>query len=334
MDDHDPISQFFPDDEDVDLYAVLSLTEEASLDDIKKSYRRFALLNHPDKHVNSSEEARNAAALKFQQVGFAYAVLSDEKRRKRYDTTGKTDEGFELGAGEDGWEAYFEELFEKVTKGRLDELKKEYQGSAEEITDVRSAYLETEGSIDEILARIPHSNYTDEPRFIEMISKAIKDGELIAFPAWEASLKDEKAKSKRKKTGEKEAKEAEETAKELGVWDEFYGSGKPGQRKAKGKKKAGNGKETEQDGAEAEDDEHAALRALIQKNRSKMNSVVDSLAAKYGGESNEGGRGKKRAKGDDGGSKKKAKVAAAPEIDDDEFEKLQQSLFGEKASAS
>jgi DnaJ family protein C protein 9 len=55
-------------------------------------------------------------------------VLSDEKRRQRYDKTGKTDEGFDFGAGEDGWDAYFEELFDRVTRGKLDEMKKEYQG--------------------------------------------------------------------------------------------------------------------------------------------------------------------------------------------------------------
>jgi hypothetical protein len=39
-----------------------------------------------------------------------------------------TDEGFELSAGEDGWAAYFQDMFDRVTRGKLDELKKEYQG--------------------------------------------------------------------------------------------------------------------------------------------------------------------------------------------------------------
>ena len=52
MDDRpDPISQFFPDQDpdSVDLYAVLSLTSEATADDIKKAYRRESLKHHPDK---------------------------------------------------------------------------------------------------------------------------------------------------------------------------------------------------------------------------------------------------------------------------------------------
>lgn len=127
MDDEDPITQFFPGEEYVDLYAVLSLKSDAKLEDIKKSYRRHALIYHPDKHASSSDTVKANASTKFQQIGFAYAVLSDEKRKARYDRTGKTDEGFEM-AGENGWEAYFEDMFERVTRGKLDEMKREYQG--------------------------------------------------------------------------------------------------------------------------------------------------------------------------------------------------------------
>ena len=128
MDHDDPISQFFPDQE-VDLYAVLLLKQDASSDDVKKAYRRLALKYHPDKHATASDDVKKDASLKFQQVGFAYAVLSDEKKRKRYDKTGSTADSLDFGEGEDGWEAYFEDLFDRVTRGRLDEMKKEYQGT-------------------------------------------------------------------------------------------------------------------------------------------------------------------------------------------------------------
>jgi DnaJ family protein C protein 9 len=128
MDDHDPISQFFPDQESVDLYEVLQLSKPATSDGIKKAYRRLALVYHPDKHATANDKAKANASTKFQQIGFAYAVLSDEKRKEKYDRTGSTTEGFDLGAGENGWEAYFEDLFERVTRGKLDEMKKEYQG--------------------------------------------------------------------------------------------------------------------------------------------------------------------------------------------------------------
>ncbi|KAK7446374.1 hypothetical protein VKT23_004227 [Stygiomarasmius scandens] len=334
MDNEDPITQFFPGEESVDLYAVLSLTESAKPEDIKKAYRRLALQYHPDKHATASESVKSDASTKFQQIGFAYAVLSDEKRRQRYDKTGKTDEGFDLAAGDDGWEAYFEDLFDRVTRGKLDEMKKEYQGSSKEVEDLKKAYNETEGSIGDIMALIPHSTHEDEARFIVVISNLISKGELQVLPTWENTVKDEKARLVRKKQGEKEAREAEQLAKELGVWDEFYGSGKTGQRKGKGK-----GKAAAKGNVDGEEDV-SALQALILKKKEKnMDSFFDGLAAKYA-EPTSKSKGKKRGKptdnddDDEPPSKRSRKAAAPPEIDDDEFEKLQQRLFGDKGKSS
>lgn len=282
--DEDPVFQFFPDQDNVDLYAVLGLTSTATLENIKKAYRKLALLYHPDKHAGSSSKDQTDASRKFQQVGYAYAVLGDEKRRKRYDETGRTDEGEGLGFGpgdEGGWEEYFAAMFEEVTRKRLDEMKKEYQGSSsplvhisnsyftgsgEELEDIKEAYLSGEGDIEHIMAHVPHTTYEDEPRVIALVKRLIKSKKITSLPVWEASVKDEKAKKERKKRGEKEAQEAEETAKELGVWDEFYGSGEKGKR--------GSSKQAKED----------TLQALIQKraaNRS-AGSFLDALAAKYG----------------------------------------------------
>lgn len=128
----DPIAQFFDDPDNVDLYDVLGLSShDASTDSIKKAYRRLALSFHPDKHhVSSSEDERAEMSRKFQQVGFAYTILSDATRRTRYDETGRTNESFLEGVAdsEGGWEGYFEAIFEKVSRQRLDEDKAQYQG--------------------------------------------------------------------------------------------------------------------------------------------------------------------------------------------------------------
>ncbi|TFK54899.1 DnaJ-domain-containing protein [Heliocybe sulcata] len=341
MDDcEDPAAQFFPDEESPNLYSALELKSDAKADDIKKAYRRLALRYHPDKHSGSDGSTKADASLKFQQIGFAYSVLSDEKKRERYDRTGRTDEGLELDAGEDGWEAYFEDLFDRVTKGKLDEMKKEYQGSAEEKEDLKSAYRETGGDINEIMNHIPHSTHEDESRFIVIISELISNGDLPELPTWKKSTHDEKAKLVRKKQADKEAVEAEDLAKELGVWDEFYGSGKAGARKSKAQ---GKGKGKQEDGeAQADDEEDvSALQALILKKNTKknMDGFFDSLAAKYSEPQSKKGKGKKRGKaagddeeGLDASPKKKSKngVPPPPDIDDGEFEKLQQKLFGDK----
>jgi DnaJ family protein C protein 9 len=207
-------------------------------------------------------------------------------------------------------------------------------GSSEEIDDLRTAYITTQGSIAEMMTYIPHSTHDDEARFITTISGLIAKGDLSAFATWESSTKDEKARVNRKKQGEKEAKEAEKLARELGVWDEFYGSGETGQRKGKGKEK--RKKQAHDAGGPEDEEDHSALQALILKKRQKnMDGFFDSLAAKYA--DTESGpksrsKGKKRARdGEDVDSKKKARTSESmPEIDDEEFDALQKKLFGQE----
>lgn len=171
---------------------------------------------------------------------------------------------------------------------------------------------------------IPHSNFEDEARFIQIISKLIKEGDLPKSKSWDRSVKDEKAKLVRRKQAEQEAGEAEELAKELGVWEEFYGSGKTGKRKAKGKQGVG-----ENDG---DDGDISALQALILKRqKSRGADLFDNLAAKYAEPEPKGGKSKKRTNdSDQKGKGKKAKAASPPDIDEEEFEKLQRKLFGGK----
>ena len=185
---------------------------------------------------------------------------------------------------------------------------------------------------------IPHSRHDDEARFIILISSLITERVLPTKSAWISSTKDEKRKVIRKKQADKEAEEAEEMARELGVWDEFYGSGKPGTRKGKAK---GKGKEKKDDGDEEDEEDHSALQALILKKKKNTDSFIDNLAAKYA-EPRLRGKGKGKRKADIGEaedvaeSPKKRRGAAVhpPDIDDNEFEKLQQKLFGDKSKSS
>lgn len=99
-----------------DFYKILGLTSSASKNEIKKAYRRLAKELHPDKNRDDSD-----AAKKFQDLGAAYEVLSDDDKRKMYDRCGEEclkkdgmmdnsdpfasffgDFGFHFGGGDNG----------------------------------------------------------------------------------------------------------------------------------------------------------------------------------------------------------------------------------------
>jgi curved DNA-binding protein len=70
-----------------DYYQILGVKKDASKDEIKKAYRKLAMKYHPD-HTKGDK----AAEEKFKKISEAYAVLSDNEKRKEYDTFGA--EGF------------------------------------------------------------------------------------------------------------------------------------------------------------------------------------------------------------------------------------------------
>jgi molecular chaperone DnaJ len=65
-----------------DYYDVLGVDKNASQQEIKKAYRKLALKYHPDKSDDPDAEE------KFKEISEAYAVLSDEEKRQRYDRYG------------------------------------------------------------------------------------------------------------------------------------------------------------------------------------------------------------------------------------------------------
>jgi DnaJ family protein C protein 7 len=52
---------------------------------VKKAYRKMAIKWHPDKHSRGTEEEMKEAEAKFKDIGEAYGVLSDQKKRAMYD---------------------------------------------------------------------------------------------------------------------------------------------------------------------------------------------------------------------------------------------------------
>ena len=61
-------------------YDILGISQNATQEEIKRSFRNLALKYHPDKNKNSEESKQ-----KFMKIIEAYEVLSDEHSRRDYD---------------------------------------------------------------------------------------------------------------------------------------------------------------------------------------------------------------------------------------------------------
>jgi len=66
-----------------DFYEILGLPQNATPEEIKKSYRQLALKYHPDRNPDDK-----AAEEKFKEAAEAYSVLIDPEKRSTYDRFG------------------------------------------------------------------------------------------------------------------------------------------------------------------------------------------------------------------------------------------------------
>ncbi|CEF65124.1 DnaJ homolog subfamily B member 11 [Strongyloides ratti] len=149
-----------------DFYKILNVPRNANQNQIKKAYRKLAKELHPDRNQND-----NQANEKFQDLGAAYEVLSDKKKRAIYDRHGE--EGLKEMQGDSGggfnpfkdffgsgspFKDFFgdgfseEETEEVIHKGsdlNIDlwiTLEEAYNGKILDIQRVKSYYKETSGT--------------------------------------------------------------------------------------------------------------------------------------------------------------------------------------------
>ncbi|KAF4635854.1 hypothetical protein G7Y89_g2241 [Cudoniella acicularis] len=260
---------------EIEPYTVLGLEKTATADEVKSAYRKAALKHHPDK---SPEHLKDEAHKKFQDVAFAYAVLSDPVRRKRYDVTGSTLES--VNADGFSWSEFYSEQFrDVVTSEAIETFSKGYKNSDEEKDDLLNAYTKAKGKWSGIYETVMLSDpLGDEDRFREIIDKAISSGDAKAYKAYTDET--EKSKENRMKSAKKEGTEAMEYAKELGVHDKLFSKGSVSKQ-------------------ESSEDSLAAL--IAKRHAGRGGSFLDHLEAKYANENKKprGRKGKKRASEDE-----------------------------------
>lgn len=113
---------------DMDLYGLFEIEDTATIEQIKKAYRKRALESHPDKNPNNKEEAEK----KFVQLGKALEVLATASSKSAYDAVRKSrkekarrDEQLDDKRRKlkDALEER-EKMFKDISQKRTDDLKK------------------------------------------------------------------------------------------------------------------------------------------------------------------------------------------------------------------
>ncbi|PIR49060.1 molecular chaperone DnaJ [Candidatus Peregrinibacteria bacterium CG10_big_fil_rev_8_21_14_0_10_55_24] len=117
-----------------DYYQILNVSRDASVEDIKKAYRRLSKELHPDKNKGDA-----TAEQRFKEVNEAYEVLRDPAKRQRYDQFGAAGaqgfSGFGDTGGFDfsGFGGGLSDIFESVFGGGATRAQRSNQGRDREV---------------------------------------------------------------------------------------------------------------------------------------------------------------------------------------------------------
>ena len=196
------------------LYTVLQCNKSSTSIELKKSYRKAALKYHPDRCVESSNNGDTASStLKFQAVSAAYQVLSNDKHRSVYDSTGQIiDDEDEYDTShtnnndspnnnthqQQQWEEFFNSIFnEIITKGSNHAVSaSSFRGSKEEQRDVLHYYTMCKGDMNKVVECIIHGSIDDVNRYInDIIRPAVVRGDVEDY----AGIRDNNLKKVQKK---------------------------------------------------------------------------------------------------------------------------------------
>jgi len=178
-----------------DYYKTLGVPREATIDEIKKAYRKLARKYHPDVSKEADAQAR------MQEVNEAYAVLSDAEKRAAYDQLGRGyrpgqefhappgwDAGFEFsGRGFSDAEAaqfsdFFSELFGRMGGARGGAFRMRGEDHhARILLDLDDAYR---GAVRQVTLRVPRVDaqgrvVVDSRTLNVKIPKGIREGQII-----------------------------------------------------------------------------------------------------------------------------------------------------------
>jgi len=114
-------------DKSVDYYKVLGIDEFATLEEVKKAYKKLSLVYHPDKSTGLSQEQKDEYAGIFIELKNAYLTLNDQATRRQYDKDRDKDlAAFEINGFKPKKRAQFDarEILEKLQENAKPDGKK------------------------------------------------------------------------------------------------------------------------------------------------------------------------------------------------------------------
>jgi len=182
------------------LYEALGLEKgkESSVEEIKKAYRKKALLYHPDK---------GGDAEKFKAVSVAHSILSDADKKASYDRSGDVDEVDDVDSATfEAWYDYYRSMYPPITPDMIDSFSLKYKMSEEERQDVLDAYTEHGGDMRKLMQTVMMAESDeDEARFFDIIDASIATGDVESYPKYQKykeKVKSGKKSKKRKSQGD------------------------------------------------------------------------------------------------------------------------------------
>ena len=144
-----------------DYYKILGVEKTASTNEIKSKYRKLAKKYHPDLNPNDDQ-----AQEKFKEISEAYEVLSDEKKRKKYDTFGS---GYNFQGGQDFNPNDFGYTYTTSSMGDFSDFFETIFGGGEgRKTTTRSSF-----SFDDLFS--PRSKKKSRPQYNSSLDISLKE---------------------------------------------------------------------------------------------------------------------------------------------------------------
>lgn len=255
-----------------DYYEVLGVSKTATQKEIKKAYRKTALKVHPDH--NKSPDANE----QFQHLAKVHAVLSDPKKRERYDRHGPLDDQEDTEEFNDCYD-YWRSVFPAFSENDIEKFKEEYVGSSMEDDDLTGAYHKHKGDMALVMDCVPYAEADQLKRLTKRLTVLVSEGKAEETWLGQVTITSKGLEKKLNKRANKEAKEAEVERARLGLSADF-GSGKKGEKEG-----------------DVPADLFAVIQQRQQNRQSQQGSFLDQLAEKYGKPAKKKKSKKKRATG-------------------------------------